>query len=412
MFNKRNEYLISVATKIIFVGLSFINSILINRYLGPTLKGEYAYILNISNIVTIIIGFNIASSLPYFMKKYGQDVKQKIINIIYFQGIIYFLAGMVAIFWLNNKTPIYVIIISIILQFGNQIDFVSLVSNINNRNKIVLITSVVYTFMLSVSFFMTNHNIELLICILMIYNILKTILLVLSYKLIPRREGNKIISLRNVVKFSIFPMITALLTTFNYNIDIILLKSFVSDSEIGIYSVGVTLASMLWVIPDAFKEVLFSKTSKSDPIKQIVMSIKINVYISIIIILGFVCLGKGFVSLFYGESYVSSYGVSAILLVGTIPMIFFKIINTQYLAIGKQRFSFYVLASSVIMNVIMNYITIPLYGIKGAALSSVVSYLLCGIIMIFSFKNKYNLKLGDFIIIKREEIGNIKKMIK
>lgn len=412
MFNKRNEYLISVASKIIFVGLSFINSILINRYLGPTLKGEYAYILNISNIVTIIIGFNIASSLPYFMKKYGHDVKQKIINIIYFQGIIYFLAGMVVIFWLNNRTPIYVIIISIILQFGNQIDFVSLVSNINNRNKIVLITSVVYTFMLSVSFFMTNHNIELLIGILIIYNIIKTILLILSYKLIPRREGNKIISLRNVVKFSIFPMITALLTTFNYNIDIILLKSFVSDSEIGIYSVGVTLASMLWVIPDAFKEVLFSKTSKSDPIKQIVMSIKINVYISIVIILGFVCLGKGFVSLFYGESYVSAYGVSTILLVGTIPMIFFKIINTQYLAIGKQRFSFYVLASSVIMNIIMNYITIPLYGIKGAALSSVVSYLLCGIIMIFSFKNKYNLKLGDFIIIKREELENIKKMIK
>lgn len=102
-------------------------------------------------------------------------------------------------------------------------------------------------------------------------------------------------------------MLLLLMTTLNYNIDIIILKYYSSYSAVGIYSVGVTLATMIWIIPDAFKEVLFSKTSKDDSIKEIIVSIKLNLYICSIIIVSFLFLGKIFIYIAYGQEYVNRF---------------------------------------------------------------------------------------------------------
>lgn len=409
---KKNEYLVSVSTKILFVLLTFINSVIINRYLGPALKGEYAYILNISNIITMIIGLNISSSFPYFQKKYGEGTKNTIINIIYKQLSIYVICVLLILPLVKNVLWVYVIVLSIVVQFSNQIDFMAIISNINLRNKTLLKTSVIYSLVLILIFIYTKTNVLFIIAALLFYNLLRTILLISHNYLTPKLHNKKTISTKEILIFSIVPMLTTLLTTFNYNIDIIILKSFVSNSEIGLYSLGVTLAAMLWVIPDAFKEVLFNRTAKNDSISQIVLSIKVNVYISVLIIVGFIFLGEKFIALFYGIEYLGAYGVSLILFIGTIPMIFFKIINTLYLAIGKQKYSFYVLLISVIMNVIMNYVTIPVLGLVGAAASSVLCYLFCGIVMLLSFKNKYKISIKSFFILSNNDVQIIRNIIK
>ncbi|GAA0083723.1 hypothetical protein UT300007_01620 [Clostridium sp. CTA-7] len=407
----KNEYIISIVSKIILVGLSFINSVLINRYLGPVLKGEYFYILNISNIITIIIGFNIASSYPYFSKKYGLSIRQKLINIIFFQMGIYTLNAILLSFFIKNNLFIYIMIISILLQFSNQLDFMSIIDSINKRNKITVISTFIYSSILFYLFFYTKNSLEYIVGALLLFNVIKSLLYIVNNKFIPLKILEDSPSLFEIFRFSFFPMITSLLTTFNYNIDVVILKLFVANSEIGMYSVGVTLAAMLWIIPDAFKEVLFNKTAKSDSIDAIVLSIKINVYISLIVILGFVFIGKNFISLVYGIEYLDAYNVSVILLVGTIPMIFFKIINTLYLAIGKQKYSFYILFISVLLNVVINFLMIPFLGIEGAAISSVLSYMICGIVMLISFNKKYELSIKDIFLINSYEKEKIKSII-
>ena len=41
-----NNYFVSLVSKIITTLIAVLNSIMINRYLGPTLKGEYTVIIN------------------------------------------------------------------------------------------------------------------------------------------------------------------------------------------------------------------------------------------------------------------------------------------------------------------------------------------------------------------------------
>jgi serine O-acetyltransferase len=53
----------------------------------------------------------------------------------------------------------------------------------------------------------------------------------------------------------------------------------------------------------------------------------------------------------------------------------------------------------------------PIMGIVGSALSSVISYSFCGIILLTSFMKKYNVSMRDIIIVNEKEISKIKSII-
>lgn len=404
-----NIYLNSILSKVFLIFLSFVNSIVINRYLGPDLRGEYALLLNISNILAVVLGFNITSSYPYFLRKYKDNILEKINNIVLFQTFSY-IATLYFIYLYGSSPEVMILLtLSIIAQLSNQLDFISIVKNINKRNKIVTVSGIIQTLLLITMYFLTNENLYYIVGTLIFFHLFKIFMYMLFNKPKITLKLNSKLMTREVLKFSFFPMLTSLLTILNYNMDVIILKFFVENREIGLYSLAVTLASMLWIIPDAFKDVLFNKTAQNDSIDALKFSIKINLYFSFIVIIIFSIFGNGFISFIYGEEFSGSFLVSLILISGTIPMIFFKLISTLYQAVGKQHYSFYTLALSVLINFVFNVITIPFMGIIGAAISSVFSYLICGLIMLSTFKKLYNIRLKDFFIVNSNELNILKK---
>ena len=80
-------------------------------------------------------------------------------------------------------------------------------------------------------------------------------------------------------------MLMQLMITLNYNLDVILLKRLTNNlTYVGLYSVAINLGNMLWLIPDAFRDVVFNKTAVEDSVKEIVNLIKVNILIAITII--------------------------------------------------------------------------------------------------------------------------------
>ncbi|MFW6016632.1 MAG: hypothetical protein ACOCRK_09350 [bacterium] len=55
-----------------------------------------------------------------------------------------------------------------------------------------------------------------------------------------------------------------------------------------------------------------------------------------------------------------------------------------------------------------NFIFIPKIGIIGAALTSVMSYSLCGISFLYIFMKNFNLNIKDIIYFNEEEIQKLK----
>lgn len=141
-----------------------------------------------------------------------------------------------------------------------------------------------------------------------------------------------------IVPFGFVSMITTLMLTLNYRVDTLMMGYMyhIPDTEIGFYSLGVSLSEYGWLIPDAFREVLFSRTAKDDAIEEVTMSMKVNFYLTLLMILGILVLGRPVIRILAGAEYLPAYPVTVMLIAGIIPMSYFKIIGTLLLAQGKK----------------------------------------------------------------------------
>ncbi len=408
-----NQYTFSLISKGIILVLGVLSSVFINRYLGPSLKGEYAYLLNIIDLLVLILNLGIYHSYPFYKRKKVDDIQDKYTSIIAFQFLIYTIVSIILFFIFGSKVEyILMFLLPALMVLKKQLGFIVLIENINLRNLINVFNQLFYTAVLLLFFLFAKSNIFYVFVLLYVKELISVIIIIYKLKAKISIFNVNINFMIMTIRFGLFPMLTSLLITLNYKVDILILESFVDFEQIGFYTVGVGLASQVWIIPDAFKDVLFSKTAKNDAIDDLKLSIKINVYISALFIVFTILFGKWLISVLYGGEYLPAYFVTVVMFVGLIPMIFYKLISPLFNATGKQKNIFYILLLSVLLNVGSNYLLIPLYGIDGAAFASVLSYSFCGSLFIYNFIKIYSLNLKELLYIDKNEIMRIKNSLK
>lgn len=408
----KNEYFFTFINKISTIVLGLLTTAFINRYAGAALKGEYVVLLNILNIVSVVANLGMYQAYPYYKRKGGADTLKRFVNIFYYQFILYSIVFfIVALLSKSNLTTL----IFFMLPFAvltNQINFIMMVENINYKNSI----NIIVTFIKFIAAVFTYVFLPKMLIVLVLNLLLYDVLIIVFY-LIKLKVGLslKYISVKftiAIIKFGFIAMITSLLVNLNYKLDVLMLNNYVSSSLVGIYSVGVTLAEFGWLIPDTFKEVLFSKTAKSDSIQSIIYCLKISFYSIIAAIVLVVSIGKIFIKIMYGNEFLNSYLVTVILFLGIPAMAWFKIISTLYLAQGKRYFYLLTLLASVIANALANLILIPKFSIYGAAMASVISYTVCGGVFLVDFCNEYKINIIEIFKITKKNVTDLKKMIK
>ena len=207
-------------------------------------------------------------------------------------------------------------------------------------------------------------------------------------------------------------MMVALLLNLNYKMDIIMIRHFGTATVVSIYSVAVGVADYLWLIPDSFKEVLFSKAAFKDKTDSFNISLKISVIFTSMASLVLLCIGKWAIPFLYGAEFFESYSVMAILLIGIPFMSVFKILSPLYVTQGDTRTYLMNLLCGIICNVILNAILIPKVGIMGAAVATVVSQISCGIYALGHYATKNHVPLKKIFTINSGELKSIKRIIK
>jgi O-antigen/teichoic acid export membrane protein len=402
-----NQYSISVINKMIMILLGVISSTIINRFLGPSLKGEYSYLLNIINILVLILNFGIYQSYPFFKRNNLDNSQNKYFAIFIVQFIIYSCIGVIFSLIIRNFQVLIILTLLPLMVLTKQLNFLALVENINLRNLLNIGNQIVYVAILIFVFIFSPVDIIYILIPLYVKDIVLVFRLINKYKLRFDFSLFDVKLMFETIKFGFFPMLSVLLTTMNYSLDTLILRYYVDFKEIGLYSVGVTLANQVWIIPDAFKDVLFSKTARSNSISSIVFSIKANFYIALFSIASITIFGKQIIYFLYGSNFVESYTVTVIIVVGLLPMILFKLLNTLFISNGKHKVSFAILFISVVLNVIANIILIPDYGINGAAFASVFSYSFCGFYFLIIFKKEFNISWKKLFIFSNSEVRNI-----
>lgn len=400
-----NIYILSTFKKFNVIIFGVISTALLNRYLGPAGKGEYAYLLSISNIMVVLFNVGINMSYPNFKRRGDKEYLQIFQALSILEFVLMLIITVLSYLVTGNTKIFIVLLLTTVGIFRLQLNYYNLIENIKGHTIITILSSMISLLLIITMFQLTTAN---LIYAYTVY-ILKDIFnIVLSLKNLKSRIHSHHFDLstwKEIILFGLVPMYTTLLISINYKIDVILLSTLgVNISLIGLYTVGVSLAEYGWLIPDIFKDVMINKTAIKDDIKNMSFSLRISSSMMMFIFIGLVIFGKSILLLLFGAEFTGAYAVTVIIFFGIYSMIYCKIIGTLYIAKGQWKFYSYVLTVSVISNIVLNFIFIPSWGINGAALASVVSYTIAGAIFLIDFKKTYSLKYSELLFVTKNDI--------
>ncbi|SHJ51629.1 lipid II flippase MurJ [Hespellia stercorisuis] len=383
----KNDYFNTLYTKMFYCIITFIATAILTRYLGTQYKGEYTWVTSVSSIIAIVAGLGIYQSIAFYRRKGEENINEQYVNMFILQALVYCVIAVVLIILFPEKTVILIAVMTIVDTISQQMNMLLLIDNIKERNRILLQGAVINFILSAVLLICAPASVvggaAVLISTKLFYTVFYT-----------RQMHVKInpfsVSLKKIfekIKFGILPMFSFLLVTLNYRVDVLMLKqaSNIDAVQLSYYAAGVSIAEIAWLIPDIFKEVLFSKTAKDNNYDQVSAALRISNLILVIVIAGLIVLGKPAIYILYGKSFVQSYSVTVLLFCGIPAMAWFKIINTLFVAQGKKSIGFVVLFISTTINIIANALMIPQMGISGAAIASIISYSICGLVFLIIY---------------------------
>lgn len=190
------------------------------------------------------------------------------------------------------------------------------------------------------------------------------------------------------------PLLPTFLIYWVYNsMDRIMINRMLGPTELGIYSIGAKVASVSQLIYTAFaggwQYFAFSTMKDND---QVELNSKVFEYLGVISFALFV-IAQPFIkpvfNIFFTGEYIEGAKVFAYLFLSPLILMLFQIIGNQMLIIKKGYLITITMLFGATLNIVFNYFLIRTIGIKGAAFSTLISYVISYLLMtILCLKNK------------------------
>lgn len=406
-----NDYALSVFSKIFTMVVGLLSSAFLTRYLGVLNKGDYAFVTQAVNVAVLVLNLGMYQSYSFNYRKQGDAIFQQYISLFGLQFAVYTLIAA-AIAVLSGDLLVCLIALMTPIQIMKvQMDNIMLVQHVKLRLVSNMLSSVLLMVCYAVLYFFFESALIPVAAVTVFIDVMIVGIYFGKTKALPRWQGIDWCMAKKILSFGFLPMLSALLVTLNYSVDIFFLKKLGDSVELSLYSVAAGIMNYVWLVPDAFKDIIFSRVARQkdqDANQSVAFSVKMSLVFLVIVTIGFVVVGRLFISLMYGSDFLNSYGVVLVLFLGVFSMIFFKIFGIVLMAEGRRVAHFAILLVSVILNVILNAILIPIYGMYGAAWASVGSYNLCGILFLFYYARLKKIKIRTILLVNKEDVRMLK----
>jgi len=163
-------------------------------------------------------------------------------------------------------------------------------------------------------------------------------------------------------------------------IDQVMIKEMLGAEQVGHYAAAVRLSEAWYFVPMAITSSVFpaiinaKKQSEELYYQRLQKLYDLMVWLAVAIALPTTFLAPWVIRVLYGDAFLPAAGVLSIHIWAGVS-VFLGVASSQYLiAENYTRISFYRTFIGAIVNVILNIILIPKYGINGAASATLISY--------------------------------------
>jgi len=403
--------------KILATGFGLISSLIVARYYGADIVGIVALINSVITIfgVFALLGSNTAilRLIPEYVEKFSiasaYSVYKKVFSIVIFAsivcGIILFCLSNFIVenifqkeymyFFLMLAAP-FLIIRSMVefnaaalrgLQKINLFALTQLLPSIISLILLIVLTIFFYDEYNPVYVIYASGFITALIIVYMTFSLFKK-LIVFDTKCVS-------ITTSGLLSLS-FPMfLTASMHLVISQTDTVMLGMMRSEAEVGVYAIVLKLALLTSFILTAINTMAAPKFSqlfhagKMEDLKTVAQqSSQLIFWTTLPLILLYVFVGY-YILYIFGESFTGGYYALVFLSIGQFVNAMAGSVGFFLNMTGNERMFQKIVFFGATLNIVLNLIFIPLYGINGAAISSMVSVSIWNIMSAIYVKKRF-----------------------
>ena len=185
--------------------------------------------------------------------------------------------------------------------------------------------------------------------------------------------------------------------------DLIILSIVSTSTDVGIYGVAYAIINFFLVLPSIFMTSLLPAMTNAGEAglgKIVDRAIRYLAAAGVLVATGTLCFGAQVIRVLAGEKFAAAAVPLSILAVSCV----FSYLNAAlgFASVARNRHHKMVVVSilGLVVNVMMNLLVIPLYGINGAATAYLVSELvtLCGVYLVFRRDVGLRIPVGRILV--------------
>ena len=373
------------------------------RYLGPEQFGLFSYAQAFVGLFTAIAGLGLDSIIVRELVK--DPTKQAVLlgtafylKLIGASLVLLALAGAVTLSHQDSLTTwlIFIIASATVFQSFNIIDFFFQAKVLSKYVVYVNIISLLISSFVKIGLILTNASLIAFAWVILFDSVILMLGFVYYFQRHAKLNIKKLnfskATAINLLKDSWPLILSGLVISIYMKVDQIMIKEMLDAEAVGQYVAAVRLSEAWYFIPMVIASSLFpaiinaKKVSEEFYYAQLQKLYDLMVWIAIAIALPMTFLSDWVIDLLYGVQYDQS-GAILMIHIWAGVFVFLGVASSRWFIVENlQKYSLYRTLAGALINVMLNYILIPIYGIYGAAYATLASQVVAS--YLFNITNK------------------------
>jgi O-antigen/teichoic acid export membrane protein len=221
--------------------------------------------------------------------------------------------------------------------------------------------------------------------------------------------------MRQLLAMGMFFALATFIIQINHRVSVILLERLAAPSELGQFSIGEHIGELIWQVPSAVGVVVFSRSANAKSghafSLRVTKLVRVSVVACAALGLAIALTAPFIIPLMYGEDFRPSVTILQFMLPGIFVMALFKILNRDLSGKGRPMVGTMCALPGLAVNAALGWFLIPRYGGIGAAIASSASYFIMSALFVYAYSRVVSISIPEMFRFRREDFDFLPAII-
>ncbi len=195
--------------------------------------------------------------------------------------------------------------------------------------------------------------------------------------------------------------------------DYLFIGAMLGSTALGHYAMASAAAELLLIVPEAVTTPLMKRLLQQDEgmDRLTPLALRLTATVMLGACLGMALIGEWLIVTLFGAAYQPAYPALLALLPGLLGLCYASILRLDLLGKNRPGTVSLMMGAGAALNLLLNVLMIPAWGIVGAALASSIAYLVVTVAMLVLYCRLSGVPLGQTLIMLPSDFTPLRQML-